>query len=333
MKSIVASALNTVAIGESPVPVPGKGQVRIKTAYCGICTTDVVMLRGSSRLSYPFVLGHEWSGYVDAVGSGGKHTLVGKPCVAENVLSSGGEVGFEHPGGYSEFFLTDEQNIRLLPRDADMASAILVEPLAVCIRGIHRLNPDISGPVLVLGDGPIGLLMTSVMRRHGCRDITVVGGRPRRLGIAERLGASSIVNYHECIADELAQHIATVSNDRYTSIVEATGMGASIRLFWHLADHRSRILLLGDYEHVDETLPWQHILHQEISLISSNASAGAWDEAVDVYAEIQPQISPLVSHQFEASELSQVSEGLRMTEAGERNLIKAALNWYSMTVT
>ena len=60
--------------------------------------------------------------------------LLGKPCVAENVLSDGGEVGFEHPGGYGQFLVTEAGNLHPLPEDFPLSTAALIEPLAVCVR-------------------------------------------------------------------------------------------------------------------------------------------------------------------------------------------------------
>src|ERR1039458_955422 len=83
-----------------PTPEPGPGQLRVRTAACGICATDLEMVAGWTRTGFPSIPGHEWAGVVDTVGRGVDGALAGKPCVAENVLTDGGEVGFEHPGGY-----------------------------------------------------------------------------------------------------------------------------------------------------------------------------------------------------------------------------------------
>jgi len=65
-----------------PTPEPAAGQVRIRTAACGICATDLQMIAGWERTKFPSIPGHEWSGVVDAIGSGVDVSLVGKPCVA-----------------------------------------------------------------------------------------------------------------------------------------------------------------------------------------------------------------------------------------------------------
>src|SRR4051812_1521803 len=107
MKALVYAAPGALELREVPTPTPGRGQVRIRTAACGICATDLEMIAGAPRVRRPAILGHEWAGVVDAVGAGVDPALVDSAAVAENVVVGGGEIGFEHPGGYGEFLLTD----------------------------------------------------------------------------------------------------------------------------------------------------------------------------------------------------------------------------------
>ena len=86
MKAIVNTAPGRVEWQDCPMPEPGPGQVRIRTAACGVCATDLAMIAGWQRTGFPAIPGHEWSGMVDAVGPGVDCALLGKPCVAENVL-------------------------------------------------------------------------------------------------------------------------------------------------------------------------------------------------------------------------------------------------------
>ena len=140
MKAIVNTGPGQLAWQDRTMPVPTAGQVRIRTSACGICATDLEMIKGWDRTGFPAIPGHEWSGVVDVVGPGVEASLVGRPCVAENVLADGGEVGFEHAGGYGQFLLTEAHNIRTLPQGFPMQEAALIEPLAVCVRAMRRLG-------------------------------------------------------------------------------------------------------------------------------------------------------------------------------------------------
>lgn len=140
MNAIVNVGPGRVTWKDWPRPEPGPGQARIRTAACGICATDLEMIAGWSRTSFPVVPGHEWSGVVDSVGPAVDAALMGKPCVAKNVLSDGGKVGFEHPGGYGEYLVTEAANLHPLPQDFSLSTAALIEPLAVCVRALRRMH-------------------------------------------------------------------------------------------------------------------------------------------------------------------------------------------------
>jgi len=133
------------------------------------------MLAGSERARYPLVLGHEWSGVVDAVGPAWTAPR-GHALLAENVVAAGREVGFECPGAYAELFVTQARLLRPLPWTLSLKVAALVEPLAVCVRGIRRLRLENTASALVFGDGVIGLLALILLVAEGVREVTLVGG-------------------------------------------------------------------------------------------------------------------------------------------------------------
>src|SRR5260221_3094885 len=106
MKAIVNTGPNQLELLDYPLPEPASGQVRIRTAACGICATDLEVIKGWDRTGFPTVPGHEWAGVVDAVGAGGEPGLLSQHSVAENCLAGCGEVRCEPPGGYGQRFLT-----------------------------------------------------------------------------------------------------------------------------------------------------------------------------------------------------------------------------------
>ena len=117
MKAIVNTAINRLEMQDVSLPTPKAGEVRVKVLACGICATDIEMIAGWDRTGFPSIPGHEWAGEIDAVGENVDSSLIGKKCVAENVLSDGGEVGFEHSGGYGQYLITEAKNLQILPND------------------------------------------------------------------------------------------------------------------------------------------------------------------------------------------------------------------------
>jgi threonine dehydrogenase-like Zn-dependent dehydrogenase len=317
MKAIVNTGPGCVEWQDVPTPEPAKGCVRIKVAACGICATDFEMIDGWERTGYPAIPGHEWSGVVDAVGEGVDAALVGQPCVAENVWADGGEVGFEHPGGYAEYLLTEARNVQPLPAEFPLVSAVLIEPLAVCVRALHRLKCENRSAALVFGDGPIGLIMLMLLKKQGVQRLMLVGGRAARLDLAGKLGATEVLNYHECAG------LGEALSAEWPNVVEASGSAAALQAAMDVATLGGKILVIGDYGQSRAEFPWNRLLHKELELIGSNASAEAWPEAVDLAVSGAVPLGTLVSRTFPASDFAAALETARHS----RELVKVVMTW------
>ncbi len=315
MKAIVNTAPGRLEWLELPEPQPSKGEVRVRTAACGICATDLEMIAGWNRTGFPSTPGHEWAGYVDAVGPGVDADVVGKAVVGDNVLSDGGEVGFEHPGGYAQYLLTEARNLRMLPAGFLMHQAALIEPLAVCERAMARAGNSAVQRALVMGDGPIGLLACALLRRAGAHEVVCCGGRTNRLAVAKTLGAHRARNYHD--AGTAAEP------GSYDLVVEASGSASGMEAALAACAHDATLLVVGDYGATRASFAWNTLLHRELRVVGSNASAGGWDEAVRAAATGEVALGALVSKVLPAPEFADAVE----TVKNDRNVVKVVLDW------
>lgn len=323
MKAIVNTAPGQLAWQDLPTPVPGPGQVRIRTAACGICATDLEMIRGWKRTGFPAIPGHEWSGWVDAVGPGVDAGLAGRLCVAENVWADGGEVGFEHPGGYAEFLLTEARHVQPLPAGFPADVATLIEPLAVCVRACRRLRVSGEPGALVFGDGPIGLLLLLLLRHARVANVALAGGRDDRLQLAREFGAAAAVNSLAAGAGavEAVQAILPAS---CRLVAEASGSVQALETALAVAPKGSRILVLGDYGDSRASHRWNNLLHNELELIGSNASAAAWPEAVCLAPELREPLARLITHRLPAARFA---EGMDLMHRRAEGTLKVVLEW------
>jgi 2-desacetyl-2-hydroxyethyl bacteriochlorophyllide A dehydrogenase len=322
MKAITNTGPGRLEMKEWPLPEPSPGQVRVKTAACGICATDLAMIAGWKRTGFPSIPGHEWSGIVDAVGCEVDMKFAGLPCVAENVLSDGGEVGFEHPGGYGEYLLTEACNMYPLPKKFSLTTAVLIEPLAVSVRALKRLRLEDKSAALIFGDGPIGLLMVMLVRNAGVKHICLVGGRPSRLALAEELGAHLTLNYHDAGTD-LAGTIKVKLDKEFPNVIEASGSVTAMQASLSAAAETGKILLIGDYGENRADFCWNQLLHRQLEIIGSNASAGAWKDAVKLARSNVLPLDRLITHHLPASRFE---EGMEIARTS-RDAIKVVLEW------
>jgi 2-desacetyl-2-hydroxyethyl bacteriochlorophyllide A dehydrogenase len=323
MRALVNTGPGRLELQAWPLPTPRAGQVRIKTLACGICSTDLHMIAGWQRTGFPAIPGHEWSGVVDAVGKGVDPRMVGERCVAENVLADGGEVGFEHPGGYGEFLVTEARNLHLLPPDFSPALGALIEPLAVCMHALHRLRLENQNSALIFGDGVIGLLLLLLLKQLGVEQVALVGGFAYRLALAEKLGASPVIDFHHLGADSKTE-LNRLTGKTFSTIFEASGSGSALQMAMREAGHGAQILVLGDYGGDRADFLWNDLLHQEFELIGSNASAGAWSEAVRLAVTGRLPMDRLVTHRFP---IERFEEGFELAANQKNACVKVLLEW------
>jgi threonine dehydrogenase-like Zn-dependent dehydrogenase len=323
MKAIINTGPNRLEWLDLPLPQPAAGQARIRTGACAICATDLLMIAGWERTGFPAVPGHEWSGTVDAVGPGVDENLVGRRCVAENVLPGGDEVGFERPGGYGEFFLTQAASILPLPQSFALPAAALTEPLAVCLRGLRRLRSENVSRALVTGDGPIGLLVLMLLKRSGVQEVVMLGGRSGRLALARQLGASLALDFRE-LGEDQSGALLRICGQPFPVVVEASGSAIAANACLGVVANSGRMLVLGDYGPARFSLAWNDLLHREIELAGSNSGGGAWEEAARMVVDGALPLDALITHRFPAHAFA---EAINTARSQQEDVVKVVLEW------
>lgn len=328
MRAIVNTGVGRLDIKELPKPEPGPGEVLIKTIACGICATDILMIEGRERTGFPTIPGHEWSGVVIGAGDTAGERFLGRRCVASNIRADGGEVGFEHPGGYGEYFITDAANVHQLPIHFPPGEATLIEPLAVCVRAAARMGIGLSGEsalkkVLIQGDGPIGLLLVMLLSHAGARDICIIGGRGARLSLARDLGAGRTLNYH-ALDEKPAVAIPEGSETGFDVVFEASGSAAALDACLDLVNHGAKIGVVGVYGDARAGFTWDQLMHRELELIGCNASEGAWEDTVRLAVTGSLPLGRLISHRLP---VERFREGIEMMRARGEDIVKVILDW------
>jgi threonine dehydrogenase-like Zn-dependent dehydrogenase len=260
---------------------------------------------------------------VDGVGPGVDLGLVGTRCVGDNILAAGGEVGFEHPGGYSEYLVTEADKLYVLPDGYPLATATLIEPLAVAVRSVRRLRVGNRASALVLGDGPIGQLVLMLLLSNGVKRVVMVGGRRRRLEMAAGVGAAATVNYHEA-GPGVASALQAALRGSTPNIVETSGSAAAIETAIALAAPRGRIVIVGDYRGSCASFRWNDMLHREFELAGSNSGSGAWPQAVRLATRGGLPVSQLITHRLPAHRFAQ---GVALARGRRGDVVKVVLEW------
>lgn len=209
MKVVEYRGSKTFEVAERTPTAPAAGEVQVKVAYVGLCGTDLHVYLGDmdARVPAGSVIGHEMSGTVAAVGEGVTTLSVGDPvtvmptrfcgeCRAcrkghSNVCYQMDFIGLDSPGALQEYWNVPADLVVALDAGADLRDAALIEPLTVAVHDVRRANLTDDESVLVVGGGPIGLLIALVAGTTGA---TVVLSEPEagRRAMAEELGITAV---------------------------------------------------------------------------------------------------------------------------------------------
>src|SRR5215467_11723884 len=217
MKAAVYRGINDVRIEEVPVPQIGDGEILIRVHTCGICGTDLKKIATGSH-SAPRIFGHETSGMVAAVGrkvrkfAPGDRVMVFHhiPCGScfycehktfaqcETYKKVGCTAGFEPSGGgFAEYVrVMDwivEKGTVLIPPGTSFEQAAFVEPVNTCMKGIERMCLQTRETILVIGQGPIGIVLSTLAKRAGASVITS-DLYDQRLTISRSFGLNNAIN-------------------------------------------------------------------------------------------------------------------------------------------
>jgi len=212
MHAAVYRGASLVNVEEIPTPAIGRGEILIRVEACGICHTDLKKIE-HNLLTPPRIYGHETAGVVAAVGEGVTRFRAGNRVLAFHHIPCrecfycrrkiyaqcpqykkvGITAGFEPAGGgFAQYarvmdWIVDS-GVEIIPDGVSFERATLVEPLNTCLKAVVQCDPRPEEFVLVMGQGPIGLMFTMLVKRMGAA-VASTDAIPERLELSARCGA------------------------------------------------------------------------------------------------------------------------------------------------
>ena len=226
MKSIIYSGAQDVRVEEKSLPEIAAGEVLIKVAYVGVCGSDMNIYQGvHPRAKAPLVMGHEFSGTIVA----GHPTLAaGTPVTVYPLLSCGHcepclngyahvcntlkLIGIDCDGAMAEYVKVPVDKVMELPKTLSLKLGAFLEPLAVGVHAVRRSGYRPGDRAVVFGAGPIGLCVASCLKYFGAQ-VIVIEANPYRLGVAKKLGCTTIDAANEAIVDKVREYTKGINAD------------------------------------------------------------------------------------------------------------------------
>ena len=270
MRAAVYTGDSTVSVQSVPTPAIGPGELLIRVESCGICHTDLKKIE-YNLLPAPRIYGHETAGVVAATGTDVRGFSVGDrvivfhhiPCMecfycghklyaqCPVYKKVGVTAGYEPAGGgFSQYVRVMDwivrRGVEKIPEGVSFDQACFVEPLNTCLKGVVQLDPGPGDVVVILGQGPIGLLFTMLVKRTGATMVTT-DTMPHRRDLSVRFGASRSLDPRD---PDLQSGIGDMTSGRGADavIVAASASGIAGQAVSYTRPG-SRILLFAQTSH------------------------------------------------------------------------------------
>ncbi|KAB7706317.1 alcohol dehydrogenase catalytic domain-containing protein [Bacillus aerolatus] len=330
MKAGLYVSEKNVVVGELEKPTLKQGEALIKVSSAGICGTDMMIYFGKHpRAKAPLAMGHEFSGVIEEIN--GESTFnAGDRIVVEPTISCGkcdaclsgnshvcrtlGLIGIDYHGGFAEYAAVPLHRLHKVPDTLSDAHAALAEPVAVGIHTVRRSNVKVGDTVVVLGAGPIGLLIALTAKLAGADKIFISDISPYRLGKAEELGFITLDGKKVDVVEEVK---AATNGTGADVVFEVAGNSMTANQMIHACRTQGQIVVVSVYKQ-PPTIDLAAMHFRELSLTTTRCySHSDFATAINMMASGQIDITSLISHQLS---LDEIEKGFQLMTKPDESL-------------
>jgi len=308
-----------------PVPAIARGELLVRVHTCGICGTDLKKIATGSH-SAPRIFGHETTVIVVAVGDGVSKFRTGDrvmvfhhiPCrecyyCQHKVFAQcpiykkvGATAGYEASGGgFAEYvrvmdWIVERGGVIRIPDGVSFEQASFIEPVNTCMKGVETLRLAPGETLLVMGQGPIGIILSVLARKRGVRVITS-DLFPQRLTIAGRFGLKENIDASASDTVEMAKKLT--EGRGADAVILAVGGNGLIPPAMESTRPGGRVLLFAQTQHGEATIDPAAVCVDEKSLLGSySASVDSQEESARFVLDREMDLEGLISHRFPLAE-------------------------------
>ena len=315
---------------------PGAGEVRIRIAFCGICGTDMHVFHGNmdARVGLNRIVGHEMSGVVDQVGEGVTGFTPGQKVVVRPLDHCGDcpacNAGHQHichklkflgldtDGAMQELWTVPAHTLHVLPDDLRLDHAALIEPVAVACHDVRLSNLQPGEDVVVIGGGPIGVLVAMVARDAGGK-VVLSEVNPHRLAIAQKLGFDTINPAEEDLQAEVNSRTGGKGAD---VVFEVSGTQPGVDAMTAVAATRARIVMVAIHAKKPEIDLFQ-FFWRELKLIGARVyEPEDYDKGISIIASGGVDADTVITDVAPLSDIQAAFESLDRSPTALKSLIQ-----------
>jgi len=324
-----------------PIPSVGPDEVLIKVHTTGICGTDLHIYEwddwAEATIPAPMTVGHEFSGYIEALGSNVSGFVEGELVGAEGHVICGEcrnclagrrhlchqprGLGVNIPGAFADFVVVPKTNLWRHLEDIDPEIAALFDPFGNAVHTALKF-PVFGEDVLITGAGPIGLMATAVVRHAGARNVVVTDVNGYRLDLAKAMGASRVLDISTGDLDLVKKELGIIEG--FDVALEMSGNPEAMNDILDNTIHGANIALLG-IPAEPYAIDWSVVIFNMLNIkgIYGREMYDTWYK-MNVLIQSGLDIAPVITHRFDVAEYDTAFEAIKSTESG-----KVMLRWWN----
>jgi 2-desacetyl-2-hydroxyethyl bacteriochlorophyllide A dehydrogenase len=323
MRAAVLTGIRQVRLEERPEPQARPGWVVVRVESASICGTDSHQYDGRVDTPFPRVPGHDFAGRVEAVGDGVDGALVGTPVAVKPSLPcgecadcSGGRladcgrkrlIGLWSDGCMAEKVAVPQVNLVPRPDGVEDWQACLLEPLAVGLNTVDRLQIMLGETVLILGQGPIGLALTRLCSLSGAGRLIVTDAREAPFAVSRAYGATECLNVTET---DVVPAVAGLTGGAGADIViETSGFPASSAIVLDVVRKEGKVAHIG-WANDLPPLPVIPIMAKTLTVfgVGGNGGRGQYERSIELVRSGRIDLGPMVTHRFALDDIAAAFE-------------------------
>lgn len=322
MKAAVYYGKHDLRVEDVPVRELKENEVLIKVKYCGVCGTDIHIFNGdggSFEVTPPLIPGHEFAGTVEKVGSAVTSVKVGDRVSADpndmcgecyfcknamqHFCTNNIGVGTTVDGGFAEYVIIREKQVYKFAEGLSFIEAAMAEPISCCLHGIDLCDIKSGDTVLVMGGGPIGMIMMQLAKNAGASKVIMSEPVEEKRAQAKKLGATLTINpLEEDVEAVLAEYcnnvnvvIECVGNiHTQADAIKFAGKGATVMYFGLAAPEESLPLKPDD------------VFKKELKITSSFINPYTFERAIQVLESKTIDLESLITNIVPLDEIADV---------------------------
>lgn len=323
----------------APIPEIGPNDVLIRIVKSAICGTDLHIYKwdawASKIIPVPMIVGHEYVGVVEQMGSEVTHLKIGQRVSGEGHLTCGHcrncragtrhlcrntlGIGVNVQGSFAQYLKLPKSNIFPVPDDIPDDIAAIFDPLG---NAVHTaLSFDLVGEdVLITGAGPIGIMAIAICKHAGAKNVVITDVNPYRLELAQKLGATRVVNAAEENLSDIMNELGM--REGFDVGLEMSGNEMAFRSMLAAMNHGGKVALLG-IPPGEMSIDWNEVIFKGL-IIKGIYGREMYETWYKMASMIQSglDISGVITHRFHIDDFQKGFEAMETGQCG-----KVILDW------